>query len=269
MPETVIHPTAVVAPGARLGSGCQVQPFAVIGPHVVMGPNNVVGSHAIIDGQTDIGAGNMFHAHCHIGGPPQHADWRRQLQRLEIGDGNSIGEFASVSGGAFGDDGGTRIGSRNMLMAYAHIGHDCVLGDEIRMANTATLAGHVQVQDRAWLSGHSAVHQYVRIGEQAFIAGGAIVTQDVPPYCLVQGDRARLVSLNSVGLTRGGLGVAEMATLRRAFRMLFLRSGSLAERIMAVRAELGSDPHVTTLVSFLQSSERGCITTLRHAGALG
>jgi UDP-N-acetylglucosamine acyltransferase len=232
-----------------------------------MGPNNIIHSHAVIEGRTEIGAGNLFHTHCHVGGPPQHAGWNQEPQRLQIGDENAVGEYASVSGGAHGPEGATQIGNRNLLMAYAHVGHDCVLGDEIRMANGATLAGHVAVQDRVWLSGHTAVHQFVRVGEQAFVAGGAIVTQDVPPYCLVQGDRARLVALNRVGLTRGGLSSKDMAALRRAFRMLFLRTGSLADRIAGVRSELGSDPRVATLVSFLQSSERGCITTLRHAAA--
>jgi UDP-N-acetylglucosamine acyltransferase len=231
-----------------------------------MGPENEVHSHAVIEGRTEIGAGNIFHTHCHVGGPPQHASWGRELQSLRIGDGNVVGAYASVSGGAHAA-GGTQLGNRNFLMAYAHVGHDCVLGSDVRMANAAMLAGHVHVHDRVWLSGHTAVHQWVRIGEQAFVAGGAIVTQDVPPYCLVQGDRARLVALNRVGLARSGLGSEDMAALRRAFRMLFLRAGSLADGIAAVRAELGSDPRVATLLSFLQTSERGCITTVRHAAA--
>lgn len=234
-----------------------------------MGPGNVVHPHAVIEGDADIGANNVFHAHCHVGGPPQFAGWKQASQCLRIGDGNSIGEYASVSAGAYGPEAGTVLGDRNLLMAYVHIGHDCVLGDDISMANAATLGGHVQVQNRAWLGGLAAVHQFARIGEQAFVAGGAMVSQDVPPFCMVQGDRARLVSLNRVGLTRSGLPAGQMAALRRAFRMLFLRSGGLGERIATVTAELGSDPAVRTLVAFLQSSERGCITTVRRAGADG
>jgi UDP-N-acetylglucosamine acyltransferase len=267
MSQLSVHRTAVVASSARLGPGCRVHPFAVIGPEVCMGPNNEVHSHAVIEGRTEIGAGNVFHTHCHVGGAPQHADWRRGAQHLQIGDDNVVGEYASVSGGTLGAGGGTRLGDRNILMAYAHIGHDCVVASDIRIANAATLAGHVQVYERAWLSGHTAVHQFVRIGEQAFVAGGAIVTQDVPPYCLVQGDRARLVALNQVGLTRSGVASEERAALRRAFRMLFLRPGSLADRIATVREELGSAPKVALLLAFLQSSERGCITTVRHATA--
>lgn len=268
MTRLLVHQTAVVAASARLGPGCRVHPFAVIGPDVHMGPNCEVHSHAVIEGRTEIGAGNVFHTHCHVGGAPQHAGWKRDdPQRLRVGDENIIGEYASVSGGSHEADGGTRLGDRNLLMAYAHIGHDCVVANDIRMANAATLAGHVQVHDRAWLSGHTAVHQFVRIGEQAFVAGGAIVTQDVPPYCLVQGDRARLVALNQMGLARSGVASAERAALRRAFRMLFLRPGSLADRIATVREELGSNPSVALLVTFLQSSERGCITTVRRAAA--
>jgi UDP-N-acetylglucosamine acyltransferase len=256
---------AVVAPGASLGAGCQVHPFAVIGPHVRMGPGNIVHPQAVIEGNTDIGAGNVFHAHCHVGGPPQFAGWKQESQRLSIGEENSVGEYASISAGAYGPEGGTVLGNHNLLMAYVHVGHDCVLGDDISMANAATLGGHVQVHNRAWLGGLAAVHQFARIGEHAFVAGGAMVTQDVPPFCMVQGDRARLVALNRVGLTRSGLPAGQMAVLRRAFRMLFLRNGGLGERIAAVRAELGSDPFVGTLIAFLQSSERGCITTVRRA----
>jgi UDP-N-acetylglucosamine acyltransferase len=255
---------AVVAPGATLGAGCEVHPFAVIGPNVRMGPGNVVYAHAVIEGDTEVGAGNVFHAHCHVGGPPQFAGWKQTSQKLRIGDENSVGEYASISAGAFGPEGGTVLGARNLLMAYVHIGHDCILGDDISMANAATLGGHVTVQNHAWLGGLAAVHQFARIGERAFVAGGAMVSQDVPPFCMVQGDRARLVSLNRVGLTRGGLQAGQMAGLRRAFRMLFLRNGGLGERIAAVSAELGSDPYVGTLIAFLQSSERGCITTVRR-----
>jgi len=159
------------------------------------------------------------------------------------------------------------LGDGALLMAYAHVGHDCRLGDGIRMANGATLAGHVEVQDGAWLSGQTAAHQFVRIGRDAFVAGGAIVTQDVPPFCLVQGDRARLVGLNRVGLERAGVQAEEMAALRRAFRMLFLRQGPLRDRMEAVATALGDWPRVGLLLDFLSSSERGCITTPRRTAA--
>ena len=169
-------------------------------------------------------------------------------------------EFVTVHSGG---EATTRIGGGGLFMATAHVAHDCVIGDEVVMANGATLGGHVEIGDRAQLSGLCAVHQHVRIGELAFVAGGAIVTQDVAPYCLVQGDRARLVSLNAVGLRRAGIGAGDAAVLKRAFRAIFHGDGSLAERLAAV--ETGADDErVRRLVAFMRSSARGVIATPRR-----
>lgn len=254
-----IHPTAVVAPTARIGEGCEIGPFAVIGPLVTMGPGNVVGPHAVIEGHTVIGAGNRFSQACSIGAGPQVSGWAGEAGRLSIGDDNVFREFVTVHGSV---DGETVVGSRCLIMATAHIAHDCRIGDEVKMANGATLAGHVEIGDFAWVSGLCAVHQGSRIGTHAFVAGGAIVTQDVPPFCLVQGDRARLVSLNTTGLKRAGFASAEIMALRRAYRVLFRGSGTMAERL----AELeGADGRVAELVEFLRHSERGAISVERRA----
>jgi UDP-N-acetylglucosamine acyltransferase len=254
-----IHPTAVIAPSARIGPGCEIGPYAVIGPQVTMGPGNVVGAHAVIEGRTTIGAGNRFSQACSIGAGPQVAGWAGEVGRLTLGDANTFREFVTVHGST---DGETLIGDRCLVMATAHIAHDCRLGDEVKMANGATLAGHVEVGDFAWLSGLCAVHQGSRIGTHAFVAGGAIVAQDVPPFCLVQGDRARLVSLNTTGLKRAGFASAEIMALRRAYRVLFRGSGSMAERLAELEPAAG---RVAELVSFLRRSERGAITTERRA----
>ena len=197
-----IHPTAMVASGARVGPRTSVGPYAMLGPEVSLGADNVVGAYVVIEGRAEIGTANRFYSHSVIGVEPQVSAWQGGPQRLQIGDHNVFREFVSVSGSADEGHGCTSIGSRNMLMATAHVGHDCQLGDRIHIANGGTLAGRVVIEDNAWVSGLCAVHQLVRIGAHAFAAGGAIVTQDIPPFCLVQGDRARLVSLNEVGLRR-------------------------------------------------------------------
>ncbi len=256
-----IHPTAVIASGASIHESCEIGPYAVIGAGVRLGPGNVVAPHVVIEGDTQIGAGNRFMASCSIGASPQISGRSGDVGRLMIGDENVFREFVTVHAGG---EAVTVIGSRNLVMATAHVAHDCRLGDDVVLANGATLGGHVQIEDLAQVSGLCAVHQHVRIGTLAFVAGGSIVTQDVAPYCLVQGDRARLVSLNLVGLKRAGLSGGEVAALKCAYRELFLGQAPLAERIAAVEAGDG-DARVKRLAAFLRSSTRGVITTPRRS----
>lgn len=258
-----IHPTAVIAPGASIHESCDIGPYAVIGAGVRLGPGNIVGPHAVIEGDTKIGAGNRFLASCSIGASPQITGRSGDVGRLEIGDDNVFREFVTVHAGG---DAVTTLGSRNLIMATAHVAHDCQLGDDIVLANGATLGGHVEIDSGAQLSGLCAVHQHVRIGTLAFVAGGSIVTQDVAPYCLVQGDRARLISLNLVGLRRAGLSATEVSVLKRAYRELFLGQAPMAERISSVEAADG-DERVRRLVEFLRTSTRGVITAPRRAFA--
>jgi len=255
-----IHPTAVVADTAEIDPSCDIGPYAVIGPRVRLGPGNVVGPHVVLDGETRIGAGNRFLASCSVGASPQISGRVDHVGRLDIGDENVFREFVTVHAGG---EGVTRIGSRGLFMATAHVAHDCLIGDDVILANGATLAGHVQIGDRAQLSGLCAVHQYVRIGTLAFVAGGSIVTQDVAPYCLVQGDRARLVSLNTVGLRRAGLTAEQARALRRVFRALFQSPAALPERLAAARA-LAEDQRTSELVAFVAASGRGVIATPRR-----
>lgn len=256
-----IHSTAVVAPGAQIDPTCEIGPYAVIGAGVRLGPNNVVGPHVVLDGETTIGSGNRFLASCSIGASPQITGRAADLGRLTIGDDNVFREFVTVHAGG---DGVTAIGSRGLFMATAHIAHDCMIGDDVVMANGATLGGHVSIGDRAQLSGLCAVHQHVRIGELSFVAGGSIVTQDVAPYCLVQGDRARLVSLNAVGLRRAGLSALETGRLKRVFKTLFLGPGALAERLTAAEAA-EDDVRTAQLIAFVRASVRGVIAAPRRS----
>lgn len=253
-----IHPTAVIEPGAQIGDGSKIGPYSVIGPQVRLGPCNLVGPHVVIEGRTEVGGGNRFLQFSSIGAGPQVSGWDGESGRLVIGDGNVFREFVTVHGSMETE---TRIGSRGLFMATVHVAHDCRLGDEVKLANGATLAGHVDVGDFAWVSGLSAVHQGVRIGTHAFVAGGSIVTQDVPPFCLVQGDRARLVSLNLTGLKRAGFSAAEITELRGAYRLLFRSPGALVERMTALA---GASGRVAELVGFLQTTRRGAISTSRR-----
>lgn len=256
-----IHATAILASGAHIHETCKIGPYAVIGEGVRLGPGNVVGPHVVIEGDTEIGAGNHFLASCSIGASPQISGRSSDAGRLVIGDGNVFREFVTVHAGG---EAATVLGARNLIMATAHVAHDCVLGDDIVLANGATLGGHVVIDDLAQVSGLCAIHQHVRIGTLAFVAGGSIVTQDVAPYCLVQGDRARLVSLNLVGLRRAGVLAAEIGALKRAYRALFAGGGPMTERIAAVEAA-APDERVMRLVDFLRKSSRGVITASRRA----
>ena len=257
-----IHPTAVIDPDARLGDACDIGPYAVIGAGVRMGPGNIVGPHAVIEGETRIGAGNRFLQSCSIGAGPQVTGWAGSVGRLIVGDGNVFREFVTVHASAVE---ATVVGSRNLVMATAHIAHDCRLGDDIKIANGSVLGGGVEVGDCAWVSGLCAVHQHVRIGRHAFVAGGSIVTQDAPPFCLVQGDRARLVSLNLEGLRRASFSPAEIQALRRAYRTLFQDSACLAARL--AKARQTADGAAAELLDFMESSSRGAISTSRRCAA--
>lgn len=257
----LIHPTAVIEPGAVIGPGCRIGAYAFVGGEVRLGEDNVLGPHAVIEGRSDIGPGNRFLQFCSIGAGPQADGWAGESGALTIGSDNVFREQVTVNASTGPDP--TRVGDRNLLMAAAHVGHGAQLGCDIRMANAATLGGEVVVGDGAWISGLAAAHQRVRIGTHAFVAGGAMVVQDAPPFCTVQGDRARLAGLNEVGLKRAGYTAAEIMALRRAYRALFLGVAPMTERIASVR--IGGSVLALTLADFLEASGRGAITTPRRA----
>lgn len=258
-----IHPTAAIEPGARLGEGCVVGAYAFVGGRVRLGPGNVVGPHAVIEGDTEIGPDNRILQFASIGAGPQADGWAGEAGALLIGAGNVFREQVTVNASTGPEP--TRVGDRCLLMAAAHVGHGAQVGDQVRMANAATLGGEVEVGDGAWLGGLCAVHQHVRVGALAFVAGGAMVVQDVPPFCTVQGDRARLAGLNSVGLKRAGRSAAEIAALRRAYRALFLGTESLEDRLAAARACGG--PLGLDLADFMTGSGRGVISSPRRRAA--
>lgn len=252
-----IHQTAVIADGAELHPSVEVGPYAVVGPHVKIGEGTRIGPHAVVEGRTRIGRDNRIFQFASVGAIPQDLKYAGEPTELVIGDGNQFREFTTVHLGTVGGGGVTRIGNRNLFMANSHVAHDCVIGDGCVMANSVALAGHVEVDSHVILGGLSAIHQFTRIGAYAFVSGGAMVAMDVPPYCTVQGDRAELAGLNTVGLSRHGFTTEQVRRVKDAYRILFRAKLGLNEALSKVRAQFGGEPEIERLLTFIESSKRG------------
>ncbi|HLL05014.1 MAG TPA: acyl-ACP--UDP-N-acetylglucosamine O-acyltransferase [Myxococcaceae bacterium] len=252
-----VHPTAVVHPDAQLHETVEVGAFAVIGPKVRIGEGTRVGPHVVIEGRTTLGARNRVFQFSSLGAAPQDLKYGGEDTELIIGDENQIREFTTLHIGTGGGGGATRVGHRNLFMANSHVAHDCVVGNGCILANSAALGGHVQVEDHVILSGLTAVHQFTRLGRHSFIAGGAMVVMDVPPYCMAQGDRAELAGLNTVGLERHGFGEERIARIKEAYRILFRSKLGVAEALAKMKAELGGHPEIDHFIDFVAQSKRG------------
>ena len=252
-----VHPTAIVTPGAKLHPTVEVGPYAVIGPRVEIGAGTTVGPHAVIEGRTRLGERNKVFQFASVGAQPQDLKYAGEDSALEIGDENLIREFTTLHKGTTGGGGVTRIGNGNLFMAYAHVAHDCQVGNGCVLANAATLGGHVEVGDHVILGGLAAVHQFTRIGKHAFVAGGAMVVMDVPPFCTAQGDRAELVGVNSIGLARHGYTEEQIGRVKEAYRILFRSKLPLEEAVERLRTELGDQSEIQTLLGFVTTSQRG------------
>ena len=252
-----VHSTAIVAPGAKLHATAEVGPYAVIGPQVEIGAGTTVGPHAVIEGRTRLGERNKVFHFASVGAPPQDLKYAGEDSALEIGSENLIREFTTLHKGTTGGGGVTRIGNRNLFMAYAHVAHDCQVGNGCVLANAATLGGHVEVGDHVILGGLAAVHQFTRIGKHAFVAGGAMVVMDVPPFCTAQGDRAELAGINSIGLARHGFSEDQIGRVKEAYRILFRSKLPLDEAVERLRTELGDQPEIQELLTFVTTSQRG------------
>ena len=244
-----VHATAVVAEGARLGRDITVGAFAIVGPDVELGDGTVLHPHAIVEGPTVLGAGNVVHSFAVVGGAPQQKNRDDRRATLRIGDRNVIREHATLHRGTEG--GGTRIGDDNLFMVASHVAHDTLVGSHVTLANGTQLAGHTVVEDHATFGGLSGVAQFVRVGESAFVAAGAMCERDVPPFVIVQGDRAKVRALNVVGLRRRGVPEPSIEALLAAFRVLFLGSGTRAEAMVRVER---ADPYVARLLEALERS---------------
>ncbi len=253
----MIHPTAVIHSNAELDESVEIGPYAVIGEHVTIGRGTTVGAHTVIEGWTTIGDGNRIFPLAAVGGAPQDLKYKGEKTSLIIGDRNIIREFTTLQPGTVTGIGETVIGDDNLFMAYCHVAHDCVIGNRVIMANGSTLAGHITVEDHVILGGLSAVHQFVRLGESAMLSGGAMVGQDVAPYTIAAGDRARMRGLNLVGLRRRGFSAETIAILKRAYRLLVFSKLRIADALARIRTELPATPEVRHFVEFIERSERG------------
>jgi len=250
-----IHPTAIVAEGARLGENVTIGAYSVIGPEVTIGDDCTVGSHTLIEGVTTLGRGNRVFSHAVLGSIPQDLKYRGERVRLEIGEGNTIREFTLINPGTEGGGGLTRIGNGNLLMGYVHVAHDVQIGDGCILANAATLAGHVVLGDHVVIGGMTPIHQFVRIGDYAMIAGASALSQDIPPYCLAEGNRAVVRGLNLTGLRRK-LDRSTIDALKSAYRRLFESGEPLRESAEALARE-HDDKAVQNLCNFILNSSRG------------
>lgn len=253
-----IHPSAVIAPGAVVPASCTIGPFSTIGPEVVLGEGCVLISHVVLDGRTRIGARNTFHPFCAVGISPQDLKYAGEPTETVIGDDNTIRENVTISRGTAKGGGVTRVGSNCLIMASAHIGHDSQVGSHCILANAATLAGHVVVEDYATVGAFSPVHQFCIVGRYAYIGGGTIVTQDVLPYSLTSARREnKAFGINKVGLTRRGFSPERLKTLQKAFRLLLAAKLNTSQALEKIKALQGEDAAV--LAEFLERSERGVI----------
>lgn len=254
----MIHPTAVVDPGAEIDSNVKIGPFTVIAGDVQIHSGAIIGSHVTIDQYTTLGCDCHIFQHAAIGAVPQDLKFKGEKSVVKIGRGTTIREFVTIHRGTELGGGITEIGEENFLMAYTHVAHDCFTGRKVIFANAASLAGHIRVGDYAILGAFVAVHQFVRIGDYAYIGGMTGVTKDIPPYVLVSGTpRARLYGLNAVGLKRHNFSKETMLALKKTYRILFRLGLTLNEGIERVTAEVDQIPEVVNFIKFVKSSERG------------
>lgn len=254
----MIHRTALVDPTAHLGPDVTVGPYAILGPHVTVGERCTIGAHAVLERNVKLGAGVRVGHGTVLGGDPQDLKYKGEDTWLEIGDGTIIREYCTINRGTVAT-GKTAVGQRCFIMTYVHIAHDCVIGSDVILANGIQMAGHVQVDDRAIVSGLTPIHQFVRIGTYAFVGGGSRVNQDVPPYTKAVGNPVHLYGLNSVGLQRAGFAPEVKLALKRAYRLLFNSDLTVSQGIARARAELPQVAEVETFLCFIESSQRGVL----------
>ena len=257
MGDASVHASAVVDPSARIGSGVEIGAFTIVGADVEIGDGTRIGPHCSIHGPTRIGRDNHVHGHAAIGGDPQDKKYGGERVELVIGDRNVIREFVTINRGTGGGGGATRIGDDNWLLAYTHIAHDCQVGNHCVFSNNSTLAGHVEIGDWVIMSGFAGIHQFCRIGAHAFIGMGALVNGDVPPYLLVASeDYGRPRGINSEGLKRRGFDAERIASIKRAYRTLYVAGLPLAEAKVQLAEQARSSEDVAELLAFIEQAER-------------
>lgn len=256
-PPVQVHPTAVVAPEVELEPGVRVGPCAVLGGRVRVGAGTRIGPHAVIEGETAIGCDCQIHAHAAVGTAPQDLKYRGEPTRLSLGDRCVVREFASVNRGTVGGGGHTVLGNDVVVMASAHVAHDCLLQDGVILANQVTLGGHVVLEAHAIVGGMTGIHQFCRVGRHAFVGACSAVLQDIAPFIKVQGNRAKPFGLNTVGLRRHGFSPETLKALQRAYRLIFHAGLNTSQALERIPAEVPACPEVDYLVEFIKRSQRG------------
>ena len=255
----MIHPTALIDPKAELADNVRVGPYSVIDADVRIGSGTTIGPHVVIRGPSVIGKSNKIYQFASVGEDPQDKKYRQEVTYLEVGDDNVIREYCTIHRGTVQDQGMTRVGSHNLLMAYVHVAHDCVIGNNVVMANGASLAGHVHLDDFAILGGFTLVHQFSRIGRYSFSAMGSSISRDVPPYVMVGGRPTKPYGINSVGLERKGFTSEAVREIRRAYKTLYKAGMRLEEAIQILETMTRDTPEIGCLVEFLHQSGRGIL----------
>lgn len=254
----MIHPTAIIDSSARIGNNVEIGPYSIVGADVEVGDNCVIGPHVVLRGPTVLGKNNRIFQFASVGEDCQDKKYNGEPTRLVIGDNNIIRECVTIHRGTVQDQGLTQIGNHNLLMAYVHVAHDCMVGDNVILANNTTLAGHVHVGDWAILGGFTGVHQFCHIGAHAFTAVNSVVVQDVPPYIMAQGHNAAPRTINAEGLKRRGFQPSQILNIKRAFKLLYRQGLTVEEAVQKMR-ELDADTELTPLIQFVLNSQRGII----------
>ncbi|MCY7346734.1 MAG: acyl-ACP--UDP-N-acetylglucosamine O-acyltransferase [Pyrinomonadaceae bacterium] len=254
-----IHPTAIVSPTAKIGADCYIGAFSIVGDAVVLGDKVRLESHVVVDGLTSIGDETHVYPFVSIGLAPQDLKYGGEPTATEIGRRNHLREFVTIHRGTAGGGGLTKIGDDNLLMAQAHVAHDCRLGNEIIMANAATLAGHVEIADRANIGAYSGVHQFCRVGLEAFVGGYSVVVKDAPPFAVIQGNHAKCYGLNRVGMKRRGYAKETIEKLHRAYHLLLSAKLNTTQAVEKIKTEIKDCAEVDLLVNFIESSKRGIV----------
>jgi UDP-N-acetylglucosamine acyltransferase len=252
-----IHPTAIVAPTARLETGVTIGPYSTLGDHVTLGEGTTIGAHVVIEAGAHVGKHCRIFSHAVLGSEPQDLKFQGEKSQLIVGDGTVIREFATLNRATSGGGGKTVVGRGCLIMAYAHVAHDCHLADGVILANGATLGGHVIIEEHAIIGGLTGVHQFCRIGAHAIIGGCSGILLDVPPYVKAQGNRARLFGLNTVGLKRRNFPAETIRHLKQAYRLLFLSGLTTSQALERITAEVPTCAEIQHLVHFIKTSDRG------------
>lgn len=253
----MIHKTAIIDAKAELDSGVEIGPYCIIGPQVKIAKNTKLAPHVVIDGWTKIGEGCRIFQFASLGAIPQDLKYKGEEAWVILGNNNTIREFVTIHRGTAQSGGKTIMGDNNLLMAYSHVAHDCKIGNQVILANAATLAGHIEIEDYAIVGGLVGIHQFLRLGRHCIIGGGSGVNQDIPPYMMANGQRAKLYGVNNIGLKRHNFSPEAVSNLKKAYHIIFRSGLTVKKALDQVQTEIKNSPEVDHLISFIKSSERG------------